>query len=79
MLRHPLQPQGMTYIRVCPEVFYKKVFLKVSQNSRENSRAKVSFPCNFNENEALAQVVICEFFEIGLTSKYKRQMCANVS
>ena len=64
----------MTYIGSHPEVFYEKVFLKVSQYSQE-----VSFSCNFNKNEVLAHVVSCEFCEIGLTSKYKRQMCANFS
>ena len=73
MLRHLLQPHAMTYISH-PEVFYKKVFLKISQNSQENRCAEVSFSCNFNKKEALAQVVFCEFCEIGLTSKYKRQM-----
>ena len=60
-------------------MFCKKVLLKISQNSHENSCAKVSFTCTFNENEALTQVVPCEFCEIGLTSKYKRQMCTNIS
>ena len=39
---------------------------------------KASFSCNFNKKETLEQVVSYEFCQIGLTSKYKRQMCANV-
>ena len=31
--------------------------LKVSQNSQENSCAEVSFSCNFNKNEAVAQAL----------------------
>ena len=54
VLRNLLQPHVMTYISSHPEVFYRKVFLKVSQNSQENSCAEVSFSCNFNKNEALA-------------------------
>ena len=79
MLRHLSQPYAMTYISSHPEVFYKNVLLKVLQNSQENSCAEVSFSCNFNKKEALAQMVSCDFCEIGLTSKYKRQKCANVS
>ena len=45
-------------------MFYKKMFLKISQNSWENSCAGVSFSCNFNGKEALAQVASCEFCEI---------------
>ena len=79
MLRHLLQPYAMTYISSHPEVFYKKVFLKASQNSQESSCGEVSFSCIFNKNEAVAQVVSCKFREIGLTSKYKRQVRASVS
>ena len=61
----------MKYINSHPEVFYKKVFLKVSQNSQENSCAGVSFSCNFNKKDALAQKISCEFSKIGLRSKYK--------
>ena len=79
MLRHLLQPDSMTYVISHTEVFYKKVFLKASQNPQKNSCAEVSFSWNFNKNEALTQVFSCEFCEIGLTSKYKRQMYVNVS
>ena len=34
----------------------KKVFLEVSQNSQENTCARVSFLCNFIKKETLAQV-----------------------
>ena len=45
------------------EVFYKKVFLKILQNSQENTCARVSFltklqasACNFLKKETLPQV-----------------------
>ena len=49
----------------------KKVFLEISQNSQENSCARVSFliklhtsACNFIKKETLSQVFSCEFGEI---------------
>ena len=49
----------------------KKVFLEISQNSQENTCARVFFliklrasPCSFIKKETLAQVLSCEFFEI---------------
>ena len=49
----------------------KKLFLKISQNSQENTCARVSFliklqaqACNFIIKETLAQVFFCEFCEI---------------
>ena len=46
----------------------KKVFLEISQNSQENTCAKVSFlrpqGCNFFKKETLTQVFSYEFFEI---------------
>ena len=49
----------------------KVVFLKISQNSQENTCARVSFliklqasPCNFIKKEILAQVSSCEICEI---------------
>ena len=45
----------------------KKVFLKISQNSQENTYAKGSFFlffCNFIKKETLALVLSCEFCEI---------------
>ena len=49
MLRHLSQPHAMTYLNSHPEVFYKKVLLKVLQNSQENSCEGISFSCSFNE------------------------------
>ena len=48
----------------------KKVFLEISQNSQENTCARVSFSIklqavfNFIKKETLAQVFSCEFCEI---------------
>ena len=49
----------------------KKVFLNISQNSQENSCARVSFlikfqvqTCNFIKNETLTQLFFYEFCEI---------------
>ena len=51
--------------------YVKKVFLEISQNSQENTCAKVSFSirlqaqaCNFIKRETLAQVFSREFCEI---------------
>ena len=48
-------------------VLWKKVFLEISQNSQENTCARVSFlktlqvlVCNFTKTETLAQVFSCE-------------------
>ena len=57
----------MTVRRTCPEA--KKVFLKIFQNSQENTCARNSLliklqaePCNnFFKKETLAQVFSCEF------------------
>ena len=78
MLRHLLLLQAMPYISSNPEVFYKKVFLKVSKNSQKMAVSK-SFFIQLLLNEALVQAVSCECCGIGLTSNYKRQTCANVS
>ena len=64
----------MTLISIHSEVFYKKVFLKFVQNSQENSCPEVYFSCIFNKKGILAQLVTCKFSEIGLMSKYKKQM-----
>ena len=49
----------------------EKVFLEISQNSQENTCARVSFSikcspkaCNFIKKETLAQVFSCQFCEI---------------
>ena len=52
----------------------KKAFLKISQNSQENTYARVSLlikpeaACNFVKKEALALVFSCEFCEFLRTS-----------
>ena len=46
-----------------PEVFCKKGFLEISQNSQENTCARVSF-FNFIKKLTLVQVFSCEFCEI---------------
>ena len=59
------------YRRSRPEVFYEKVFLKISNNSQENTcpraslliKLQASF-CNFIKKETPAQVFSCEFCEI---------------
>ena len=57
----------------------KKVFLKISQNSQENTCARASFliklqasVCNFIKKETLAQVFSCEFCEV-----FKKSMVEN--
>ena len=47
-----------------PEVLLKKVFLEISQNSQENTCARVSFLMKFFKKETLAQVFYSEFSEI---------------
>ena len=54
-----------------PKVFYRKIYLKNSQNLQENPCTRVSFliklqvsACNFIKKETLAQVFYCEFCEI---------------
>ena len=54
---------------ICPQVSVKKVLLKISQNSQENTCVRVSFlmklqACNFIKKETLAQMFSCEFREI---------------
>ena len=52
---------------VAQRCFVDKVFLEVSQNSQENTCARVSFlrkVCNFIKKETLTQVFSCEFCEI---------------
>ena len=48
----------------------KKVFLEISQNSQENSCARVV--CNFIKKETLARVFSCEFFEISKNTFFYR-------
>ena len=61
MVAHLVQ-NSCFYEKQSPEVFYKKqVFLEISQNSQENTCAKVSFLLKL---QALAQVFSCGFCEI---------------
>ena len=53
-----------------PKVFYKKNFLKISQNSQKNTCTRVSFlvklqaeTCNFIKKMTLVQVFCCEIYE----------------
>ena len=48
------------YTRMCS---VKKIFLKVSQNSQENTCARVSFLIKL-QTAALTQVFSCEFSEV---------------
>ena len=55
--------------------FVKKVFLEISQNSQENTCARVSFftkACNFIKKETLAQVFSREFYEISKSTFFYR-------
>ena len=62
----------------------KKMFLQISQNSQENTCARVSFlitlqasGCNFIKKEALAQALFLEFCEISKnTVSYKTPLVA---
>ena len=51
----------------------KKVFLEISQNSQENTCAKVSL------KETLAQVFSCEFYEISKKTFFYRTPLVAVS
>ena len=54
----------------------KKVFLEISQNSQENTCARVSLGCNFIKKEALA-LFSCEFYEISInTFSYRTPLVA---
>ena len=62
----------------------KKVFLKISQNSKENTCGRVSFfiffnkvaggACNFIKKETLAQVFSCEFRKISKNTYFKEHL-----
>ena len=67
MLSNLSQPHTMTYLSSHPQRFYKKVLLKIGQNSQENTCARISFSSNFNKKEALAQVVSCKFTKFSRT------------
>ena len=59
----------------------KKVFLKKSQNSQENTCASLFFNkiaglkgCNFNKKETQAQVFSCEFCKIFKNTYFKEHL-----
>ena len=59
----------------------KKVFLEISQNSQENTFARVSFLIKlqakvyyFIKKETLAQVFFCEFFELSKNTFFIEQL-----
>ena len=63
-----------------------KVFLEISQNSQENTCARVSFliqlqasACNFIKKETLAQVCSCEFCEISKNTFFTEYLRAAAS
>ena len=52
----------------------EKIFLKISQNSKENTCARISRPqaCNFIKKETLAQVLSFEFCKISQNTFFYR-------
>ena len=64
----------------------KRVFLEISQNSQENTCARVSFliklqaeACNFIKKETLAQVSSCEFCKISKNTFFIEHLRATAS
>ena len=63
----------------------KKVFLEISQNSQENTCARVSFltklqaACNLSKIETLAQVFSCEYYEIYKNTFFTEHFLATAS
>ena len=62
-----------------PEVFFKKVFLKISQILQENTCTRVAEACNFIKKDALAQVLSCEFCETFKNTFFKEQFWTTAS
>ena len=67
-------------------VLWKKVFLEISQNSQENTCARVSFLIKLQgsglqlfKKETLAQVFSCEFCEISKNTFFKKHLWATAS
>ena len=67
-------------------VLYKKVFLKIFQNSQESTCTRVFFliklqalAYNFIKKETLAQVFCCEFYEISKNTFFKEHLRKTVS
>ena len=62
---------------VAQRCYVKKLFLEISQNSQENTCARVSFliklqACDFIKKGTLGQVFSCEFCEISRNTFYDR-------
>ena len=64
----------------------KKLFLKISQSSQENTCARVSFlinlqaeACNFIKKEILAQVLSCEFCKISKNTFFTEHLRTTAS
>ena len=65
-----------------PEVFYKKMFLNISQNSQENTCASLFFnkvAGNFIKKETLVQVFSCEFSKIFKNTFFTEHLRATAS
>ena len=66
-------------------MFYKKVFLNISQVSEENTCAKASFliklpeVCNFIKKETLAQVFFCQFYKTFKNTFFTEQLRVTAS
>ena len=67
-------------------VLWEKVFLEVSQNSQENTCARVSFliklldsAWNFIKKETLAQVSSCEFCEVSKNNFFTQHLRTTAS
>ena len=64
-------------------VLYEKMFLEISQNSQENTRAFLmklqASACNFIKKEALSQVFPCEFCEISKNIFFTEHLWATTS
>ena len=57
------------------------MFLEISQNSQENTEARVSFlikkqaeACNFIKKETLTQVFSCKFWEVSKSNIFYRAL-----
>ena len=55
------------------------MFSEISQNSQENTCARVSESCNFIKNETLAQVFSCKFCEISKNNFFTEHLWATAS
>ena len=71
-----IETEAATRVVLC-----EKVFLKILQNSQENTCARASFliklqawVCNFIEKDTLIQVFSCEFCEISKNTFFKEHL-----